>query len=56
MLTVLIIPMFKITREWTNDYVTGGWITAIILMAITITAAIMIKETFHKDLNYVEVD
>lgn len=53
MLTILILPLFKLTRAQT-DYVTGGWITALIVMAITLVAAIFIKETFHKDLNFVE--
>ncbi|HSK12880.1 MAG TPA: hypothetical protein VK907_06665, partial [Phnomibacter sp.] len=55
MLTILIIPMFKFFRSET-DYVTGGWMTAIVIMAITVTAAILTKETFHKDLNYVEAE
>jgi MFS family permease len=55
MLTILIIPMFKFFRAET-DYVTGGWITGIIIMVITIIAAILTKETFHKDLNYVEAE
>lgn len=54
MLAVLIIPMFKGLRSLTDDYVTGGWLTAIIIMLITITAAIFTRETFGKDLNYVE--
>ncbi|MEY2917775.1 MAG: hypothetical protein RIS73_1489, partial [Bacteroidota bacterium] len=37
-----------------TDYVTGGWITAIIIMVIGTIAVVFIKETFHKDLNYVE--
>ena len=53
MLTVLILPLFKGLRNLT-DYYTGGWLTAIIIMAITVTAALMTKETFGKDLNYVE--
>ncbi len=53
MLTVLILPLFKGLRSIT-DYVTGGWLAAIILMVITIIAAIYTKETFNKDLNYVE--
>ena len=53
MLTVMIIPLFKLFRGMT-DYVTGGWITAIVIMAITIIAALLIKVTFHKDLNYIE--
>ena len=54
MLTVLILPLFKGLRNLTGDYVTGGWLTAIVLMAITIIAIAMSKETFGKDLNYVE--
>jgi hypothetical protein len=53
MLTVFILPLFRSIRNAT-DYYTGGWITAIIIMVITIAAALMIKETFHKDLDYVE--
>ncbi|MCC6762448.1 MAG: MFS transporter [Chitinophagaceae bacterium] len=55
MLTIMILPMFKFFRFQT-DYVTGGMITGAITMLIAIAAAVMIKETFHKDLNYVEVE
>ena len=53
MLAVLILPLFKWMRSLT-DYVTGGWITGIIIMVIGTIAVIFIKETFHKDLNFVE--
>lgn len=53
MLTVMILPLFKLFRGST-DYITGGWITAIVIMSISIVAALLVKETFHKDLNYVE--
>jgi MFS transporter, putative metabolite:H+ symporter len=53
MLTIFILPLFRWMRSVT-DYVTGGWISAIIIMVITIIAAILIQETFHKDLNYTE--
>lgn len=53
MLTIMILPLFKLFRGMT-DYVTGGWITAIVIMVITIAAALLTEETFHKDLNYVE--
>lgn len=56
MLTILILPLFKFTRSYTGDYVTGGWITAIIIMAITLVAAAISQETFNKDLNFVEED
>lgn len=55
MLTVLILPLFKGLRSLT-DYYTGGWITAIIIMTITIAAALLTNETFGKDLNFVEED
>lgn len=53
MLAVLILPLFKAVRGAT-DYFTGGWITAIIIMSITLIAALLTRETFGKDLNYVE--
>lgn len=53
MLAIFILPLFKTIRGFT-DYYTGGWITAVIIMLITITASIFIEETFGKDLNYVE--
>ncbi len=53
MLAVFILPLFKTIRGFT-DYYTGGWITAVIIMLITITASVFIEETFGKDLNYVE--
>lgn len=53
MLTVLILPLFQGLRNLT-DYYTGGWLTAIVIMVITIIAAIFTRETFGKDLNYIE--
>jgi MFS family permease len=55
MLTIFILPLFKGLRNIT-DYVTAGWITAIIIMCITVVAAIFTKETFNKDLNFLEVE
>jgi len=55
MLTVLILPLFQGLRSIT-DYVTGGWLAAVIIMLITVIAAILSQETFNKDLNYVEVE
>jgi MFS family permease len=55
MLTILILPLFKGLRGVT-DYITAGWITAIIIMVITVIAALLTKETFNKDLNYLEVE
>ncbi len=55
MLTIFILPLFKWLRGMDGvGYVNGGIYTAIIIMVITIFAAIMTKETFNKDLNFVE--
>lgn len=53
MLTVLMLPLFKGLRNLT-DYYTAGWITGIIIMVIAIIAVINTKETFGKDLNFLE--
>ena len=53
MLTVMILPMFQGFRNLT-DYYTGGWLTALVIMVITVIAALFTRETFGKDLNYVE--
>ena len=53
MLAIFILPLFQGLRNIT-DFYTGGWISAIIIMAIGTAAIILTKETFGKDLNYVE--
>jgi MFS family permease len=53
MLAVLILPLFKTIRLET-DYFTSGWITSLIIMLISLCGVVMISETFHKDLNFVE--
>jgi putative MFS transporter len=53
MLAIFILPVFRVLIPQT-DYITAGWITAIIVMCIAILSAVTIKETFNKDLNYVE--
>lgn len=55
MLAIFILPLFKWLRDIEGvGYVNGGIYAAIIIMTITIFAAIMTKETFNKDLNFVE--
>lgn len=49
----LIIILFKALRG-SVDYVTAGMITGAIIMAITLIAAAFTRETFGKDLNYIE--
>jgi MFS transporter, putative metabolite:H+ symporter len=53
MLTIFILPLFQGLRNIT-DYITGGWMAALIIMVITVIAAINIRETFHVDMNFIE--
>lgn len=55
MLTFFIMPLFLLLRNY-MDYVTAGWAAAIIIMVITVIAAIFTKETFNKDLNFLEME
>ena len=50
----LIIILFKFMRQFFGSYITGGAVTAVILFAIAIVAAYFTKETFGKDLDFVE--
>jgi MFS family permease len=52
----LIILLFKFNRNILGSYVTGAWVTGVILMAIAVIAAIKTEETFGKDLNFMETD
>ncbi len=50
----LVILLFKFIRGVFNDYVTGAWITGIIIFAIAILSAFTIKESYGKDLDFLE--
>lgn len=55
MLAVFILPLFKWLEHLPGvGYVNAGIISGIIIMAITWTAALLTRETFHKDLEFVE--
>ena len=55
MLAILILPLFQWLRAMDGvGYVKGGVYTAVIIMVITVIAAAFTRETFHKDLNYIE--
>jgi MFS transporter, putative metabolite:H+ symporter len=51
----LILLLFKGMRNVTGSYVSGAWITGILLMVIAIAAAWKIDETYGKDLDFIEV-
>jgi putative MFS transporter len=51
----LIILLFKYNRTTFNSYLTGGWITGLILFSIGLVAAWFLEETHGKELDFVEV-
>ncbi len=52
----LIILLFKFLRgeNMLNDYVTAAWITGLIVLIVGFIAVLNTKETFAKDLDFVE--
>jgi putative MFS transporter len=50
----LIILLFQLLRSLTGNYVTGGWITGLILMTIAVIAALKTEETWGKELDFIE--
>lgn len=55
MLAIFILPLFQFLRSIKGvDYVSAGIYAAVIIMIITLISAFFLKETFGKDLNFVE--
>jgi hypothetical protein len=52
----LILVLFKFLRSDIvfNDYVTAAWVTGSIIITIGFVAVIYTKETFGKELDYIE--
>ena len=50
----LIILLHRGLRNLTGNYVTGGWITGVIVMLFAVIAAYHTKETFGKDMDFIE--
>ncbi len=53
MLAVFILPMFRFFENFTN-YIQAGIITSLIIMTISTIAVFLVKETYGKDLNFIE--
>ncbi|MFZ9877168.1 MAG: MFS transporter [Chitinophagaceae bacterium] len=55
MLAIFILPVFKwFEKQPTIGTIDAGIYTGIIIMSITLVAAALTRETFHKDLDYLE--
>lgn len=52
---VLISLLFTWLQGVAGDYLTAGWITGIIVISIAVVSAVLTEETYHKDLNYLEL-
>ena len=52
----LIIWLFQWLRGSAvfNNYITGAWVTALVVMAVGFTSVLFTKETYGKDLDFVE--
>lgn len=50
----LILLLFKGMRGWTGSYVTGAWITGVILMVIAVVAAWGLEDSYGKSLDFLE--
>jgi putative MFS transporter len=50
----LIILLHRGLRNLTGNYITGGWMTGIVVMSFACMAAWMMKESFAKDMDFVE--
>ena len=50
----LIILLFKGLRASTGNFIMGGWMTGIIVMTVAFVAAWFTRESFGKDMNFLE--
>jgi MFS family permease len=50
----LIILLFKGLRASTGNFIAGGWMTGIVVMTIAFIAAWFTRESFGKDMNFLE--
>ena len=50
----LIILIFKLVRDVSGNYITGGWITGFFFLLLAIVAAVYTKETYGREMNYLE--
>jgi len=51
---ILLLFQFLRSQKVFNDYVTGAWVTGIIIMVAGFIAAIFVKESYGKDLDFTE--
>jgi MFS family permease len=50
----LIILLHKGLRSLTGSYVTGGWMTGVLIISLALIAVYYTRETFGRDMDYLE--
>ena len=50
----LIILLHRGLRSLTGSYITGGWLTGVLILGIALIAAYHTRETFARDMDFVE--
>jgi MFS transporter, putative metabolite:H+ symporter len=51
----LMLLFFKFSRNMFQDYLTGAWVTGILVFGLAIWAGIFMEETYGKDLDFKEI-
>jgi hypothetical protein len=54
LINLMFVDLFQ--KSWSWPLVQSGMVTGVIIISITLVAAWFTEETFHKDLNYLEVE
>ncbi|MDE3145699.1 MAG: hypothetical protein KGL19_16235, partial [Bacteroidota bacterium] len=54
LINLMFLNLFQKTWGWT--LINSGIVTAFVVMSITLVAFYFTEETYHKDLNYVELE
>ena len=54
LINLMFLDLFQ--KTWGFTIIKSGIITGIVVMSITLVAYYFTEETFHKDLNYVELE
>lgn len=55
-LAVIVSPLFVWLQGYTGNYLTAGWVTGVVVIVIGLIAVYMSEETYHKDLDYIELN
>ena len=54
LINLMFVDLFQ--KSWNWSLVQSGIVTGVIVISVTLVAAYFTEETFHKDLNYLEME